>query len=96
MAWTIKITNKTADGQFPGLTVEAVIGKHRVQVLPGDSTTLTGTDQGRQTLNAHPIGKEGVDSASAEVNILGDFSNFICLVSQTGTALKLSIVSSGS
>lgn len=94
MAWKISVKNDTAGGRYPGLTVEVVIEKQRAQLTPGQSTTLAGTSQGRMTLNAHPVDRTGVASANADVNVLGDFSNFNCKVTQTGTALSLQVVSS--
>jgi glutamate synthase domain-containing protein 3 len=95
MSWTLVVTNSTDEGNYPSLTVEVVIESQRAQLTPGQSTTFTGTSGGRMTLNAHPVNRTGIASADAAVNVLGVFSDFTCRVTQTGTALKLQVVSSG-
>lgn len=93
MTWNIAVTNGTNRGQFPSMTVDLVIEGQRIQLAPGASGNLSGNQGGRMTLNAHPVNVVGVASGSADVNVLGDFSKFTCLVTTTGTALKLQVVS---
>lgn len=94
MGWNVKVHNATDSDGFQAVTVDAVMEGQSVSLAPGATGTLSGDGSGRMTLNAHSADRTGVASASQDINVLGDFTDFTCKVLlPTGTALKLQVAS---
>ncbi|TDN91598.1 hypothetical protein [Microbacterium sp. BK668] len=92
MGWKVKVENATGNDGYQAVDVGVVMEGQSLSIRPGASGTLSGPGSGRMTLNAHSTNRTGVASASADINVLGDFSDFLCRVTlPSGTALRLTV-----
>ncbi|MEU1973472.1 hypothetical protein ABZ477_17590 [Microbacterium sp. NPDC019599] len=92
MGWKVRAENATGANGYQAVNVDVVIGEQRISLAPGASGTLSESGSGRLTLNAHCTNRLGVASASTDINVLGDFSDFACKVTlPSGSALRLTV-----